>query len=179
MRVHTPPSGSLFSPPPYPHKPPAGSGLPTRTTTEVGEAQGIPEEASEVSQVQARRKTLVLGPGPFDPSHPAPLVQAKHHHAHTHTTPPAPKVRSKSGPRPRVHVGPVLCEQPLQAPTNQKAASPRGLRDRLLIAQFVAILSITEFLPWLNPRVPGVAIQELGGFQAFVDHLGHLRAVSR
>lgn len=65
-----------------------------------------------------------------------------------------------------MHVGPGLSEPPLQALTNQKAASPRGLRARMLIAQFVAVLSITEFLLRLNPRVPGVAIRELGEFQS-------------
>lgn len=71
-----------------------------------------------------------------------------------------------SGPRPRVHVGPGLREPPLQALTNRKAASPRGLRARMLIAQFVAVLSITEFLLQLNPHVPGVVVRELGDFQS-------------
>lgn len=56
-----------------------------------------------------------------------------------------------------MHVGPGLREPPLQALANQKAASPRGLRARMLIAQFVAVLSIMEFLLRLNPHVPGVA----------------------
>lgn len=65
-----------------------------------------------------------------------------------------------------MHVGPGLREPPLQALTNWKAASPRGLRARMLIAQFVALLSITEFLLQLNPHVPGVAVRELGDFQS-------------
>lgn len=74
VRVHTPPSGSLFfltranrlQEAGYPHAPPL----------RLGRSRGIPEGASEVSQVQARRKALLLGPGLFDPSHPAPPVQA-------------------------------------------------------------------------------------------------------
>lgn len=45
----------------------------------------------------------------------------------------------------------------------------------MLIAQFVAVLSITEFLLRLNPRVPGEAIPELGDrvFGERYDYLGH------
>lgn len=93
----------------------------------------------------------MLGPGPFDPSHPAPLVQAKHHHAHTHTTPPAPKVRSKSGPRPRVHVGPGLCEQP---PPRAGPDQSEG-REPTWAARQAAHCSVCGHA--VNHRVPALA----------------------
>lgn len=65
-------------------------------------------------------------------------------------------------------MGPGLRGPPLQVLTNQKAASPRGLRGRMLIAQFVAMLSITEFLLRLNPHVPGVAHSGAGRLSEYL-----------
>lgn len=94
VRVHTPPLGSL-SPPTRANRL-QEAGCPHAPPLRLGRPGGSPEEASEVSQVQVSRKPLLLGPGPFDPSHPAPPAQATPHQDHTHTARPQHPLREAS-----------------------------------------------------------------------------------